>query len=179
MARTEKLAFAALAAALTACALAMGIWLRVRGKMADGDNQTAIPSGEWLKGTPGEQLRTVEKQLRGLDVTMAEIGYRFTELYFAGQDGNWDYAKYQAEKIDLALRLAVERRPKRKTSADAFLKEDLPVVQQAIEGRDPAGFQRAMDRLRSSCMKCHNKEKVSYFTVELPEHRISPIRTIR
>jgi hypothetical protein len=168
MPKTEKLAYAALTVGLIACGLAITAWRR-----------TTPPPGEWLKGTAGEQFHTVEKQLRGLDVTMAEIGYRFTELYFAGQDGNWDYAKYQAEKIDLALRLAVERRPKRKPSADAFLKEDLPVVQQAIESRDPATFQRAMDRLRSSCMKCHNKEKVPYFTVELPERRISPVRTIR
>jgi len=176
MTKTDKVAFAALAAALTSCALAMGVWLQARAGMTD---HAALSSGEWLKGSAGEQLRTVEKQFRGLDVTMAEVGYRFTELYFAGQDGNWDYAKYQAEKIDLALRLAVERRPKRKPSADAFLKEDLPVVQHAVESRDAAEFQRAMERLRSACMKCHNKEKVPYCTVELPERRISPVRTIR
>ena len=48
---------------------------------------------------------------------MAEISYRFTELYFAGQDGNWDHVKYHSEKIDLALRLALERRPKRDLGA--------------------------------------------------------------
>ena len=177
--RTEKVAFAAFAAAVTACALAIGVWVRARVEITDEEEHAVLPPGEWMKGTAGEQLRTVEKQLRGLDVTMAEIGYRFTELHFAGQDGNWDYAKYQAEKIDLALRLAVERRPKRGPSAQAFLNEDLPFVQQAIARRESAGFHRAMERLRSACMKCHNKENVPYFTVELPERRISPVRTIR
>lgn len=179
MSKPEKVAYAALGIALAAFALAATAWFRGRTTVAGGDEHTPLPPGEWMKGTAGEQLRTVEKQLRGLDVTMSEIGYRFTELCFAGQDGNWDYAKYQAEKIDLALRLALERRPKRGPSAQSFLNEDLPLVQQAIEHRESARFQRAMERLRSACMKCHNKENVPYFTVELPERRISPVRTIR
>lgn len=51
---------------------------------------------------------------------MVEVGYRFTELYFAGKEHNWDYAKYQAEKIEVALRLGLERRPKRAQSAQFF-----------------------------------------------------------
>ena len=43
---------------------------------------------------------------------MVEIGYRFGEPHRAGQDRNWDYAKYQADKIT-ALELAYERRLKR------------------------------------------------------------------
>jgi hypothetical protein len=31
---------------------------------------------------------------------MAEIGYRYTELFFAVQDRNWDYADYQLGKIE-------------------------------------------------------------------------------
>jgi hypothetical protein len=110
---------------------------------------------------------------------MFEIGYRFTELYFAGQDGNWDYAKYHAEKIDLALRLALERRPKRDPSSQPFLNEALPDVMKAIAGQDRAAFTQAMERLRTSCMKCHTDEQVPHFTVEFPEHRLAPIRVIR
>ena len=95
MPKTEKVA---LAVAVIACALAIAVWLRGPRTIPAGEEHAVLPGGEWMKGTAGEQLRTVERQLRGLDVTMAEIGYRFTELHFAGQDGNWDYAKYQAEK---------------------------------------------------------------------------------
>jgi hypothetical protein len=110
---------------------------------------------------------------------MAEVGYRFTELHFAGEDGNWDYAKYQAEKIDLALRLALERRPKRAKSSQPFLNDALPPVQQAIAGRDKKTFREAMERLRTACMKCHADENVPYFTVEFPERRLSPVRNPR
>ena len=41
----------------------------------------------------------IEKHLRGLDVAMTEIGYRYGELHVAARERNWDYAKYQTEKI--------------------------------------------------------------------------------
>jgi hypothetical protein len=135
-----------------------------------------MPPG-WLQGTTEEQLRSVEEQLRGLDISMVEIGYRFDELYFAGQDRNWDYAKYHAGKVRLSLELALKRRPKRAAAARPFLEEDLPALVQAIEAKDPDRYHAAMERLRTGCMKCHLAESVPFFTVQFPKHRASPIRT--
>jgi hypothetical protein len=119
----------------------------------------------------------VEEQLRGLDISMVEIGYRFDELYFAGRGRNWDYAKYQADKVRLSLELALKRRPKRAASAQPFLAEDLPALVQAIEAKDPERYQAAIERLRTGCMKCHVAESVPFFVVQFPERRASPIRT--
>lgn len=96
-------------------------------------------------------------------MTMAEIGYRYGELHFARKSRNWDYAKYQAEKIDLALRLALERRPKRAQSAQPFLNDSLSSVLCAIESKEPQQFDQAMDRLHNACVECHKAEKVLYF----------------
>lgn len=165
--RFDKLSAIALLLSVIALSASLVAWQKAR---------PTAPAGEWLRGTTAEQLRSVERQLRGLDVAMAEIGYRFAELHFAGLERNWDYARYQAEKIELALRLALERRPKRARSARPFLEEDLPAVRAAIEGRDPERLGAAMERLRTACMKCHADEDVPYFTVELPERRLAPIR---
>jgi len=167
-----KLALFSLAAALLALVLAALAWREAR---AAGP----AAAGDWLKSAPEERVRQLEKHLRGTDVAMWEIGYRFTELFYAGEDGNWDYAKYQAEKIDLALRLALERRPKRAQSAQPFLNNDLPAVHQAIAARDPAAFRDAIERLRAGCVRCHTDEKLPFFTVELPQRRVSPVRTVR
>jgi hypothetical protein len=137
------------------------------------------PQGSWLRGTTDERFQQVERQLRGFDKTMVEVGYRFTELYFAGQDQNWDYAQYQIEKLETALRLGLERRPKRAASAQSFLTESLPATLEVVEKADSDLFQVEIERLRSACMNCHVLEEVPYFTVEIPEHRLSPIRTIR
>ena len=137
------------------------------------------PQGSWLRGTTDERFQQVERQLRGFDKTMVEVGYRFTELYFAGQDQNWDYAQYQIEKLETALRIGLERRPKRAASAQSFLTESLPATLEVVEKADSDLFQVEIERLRSACMNCHVLEEVPYFTVELPEHRLSPIRAIR
>jgi len=179
MGKAQTIAVVALVIAVGACTLAALTWRQDRDQVSRAESHAALTENEWLIGPAGAQLHTVERQLRGLDVAMAEIGYRFTELYYAGLDGNWDYATYQAQKIDLALRLALERRPKRAQSSQPFLDEDLLFVSETINARDPARFRQAMDRLRTGCMKCHVNEKVPYFTVELPEHRISSIRTVR
>lgn len=132
--------------------------------------------GSWLQGTTDERFQQVERQLRGFDKTMVEVGYRFTELYFAGQDRNWDYAQYQLEKLETALRLGFERRPKRAASAQSFLTESLPAMLEIVEKADSERFQAEIERVRSACMNCHVLEEVPYFTVELPERRLSPIR---
>ena len=174
---STRISLVALILAAGAFALAAAGWQQARRAVVEHAEVTA-PATDWLGGSAEERFATVEKQFRGLDVAMAEIGYRFTELYFAGLDRNWDYAKYQAEKIDLALRLALERRPQRARSAQPFLEEDLPAVRAAIAGRDPAVFAAAMERLRTACMKCHAEESVPYFTVELPQQRLAPIRRV-
>jgi len=46
--------------------------------------------GDWIKGKDEEQIKTIEKHFRGLDLAMMETGHRYQELYWAGQDQNWE-----------------------------------------------------------------------------------------
>jgi len=156
---------------LVVCMVASSACTRVDRAPAQGETGTT-----WLKGEADDQMVAVEKQLRGLDVAMVEIGYRFGELYWAGQDRNWDYAKYQGDKVRLALELALERRPKRAASAQSFLKEDLPALVAAIDAKDPARYQAALEQVRTACAKCHVAESVPFFTAQYPERRVSVIR---
>lgn len=117
----------------------------------------------WLKGTSDEKFAQIERHFRGLDVAMAEIGYRYGELLQAGKTRNWEYAQYQTEKIDLSLRLAIERRPKRAKSSEPFLNESLPEVTTAIKAKDGAKFDAALEKLHAGCVQCHKAENVLYF----------------
>jgi hypothetical protein len=130
-------------------------------RLSGGAAPNATPG--WLSGATEEKLAQIERHLRGLDVAMAEIGYRYGELQFARRGRNWGYAKYQAEKIDLALRLALERRPKRAQSSHPFLNDSLPAVLRAIESKEPEQFDQAMERLHNACVECHKAENVLYF----------------
>ena len=89
---------------------------------------TASGEGGWLAGTVDEKFNTVAKQLRGFDMAMVETAYRYTELHWAAQDANWEYAEYQVQKIRTAVENGLERRPRRAKSAETFLTIVLPAV---------------------------------------------------
>ena len=132
--------------------------------------------GQWIKGNEQEKLETIENQFRGFDMAMVETGYRYQELYWAGKDENWEYADYQLEKIQKALENGLERRPKRKSSAQHFLTVTLPQMNEALKKRDTVVFNKNFQMLTNSCVSCHAMEKVPFFNVKTPVERQSPIR---
>ncbi len=142
------------------------------------DNSIGLTNaqGDWIKGDDQTQLKLIEKHLRGFDNTMVEVGYRYQELYFGAQDKNWPYAAYQLEKIKWAIELGLERRPKRKTSSEAFLHQVLPIIKKSVDTQDLGQFNENFEMLTVNCNNCHALEKVPHFTVKKPETRKSPIR---
>lgn len=142
-------------------------------------NENKAPSGEssWLSGTADERFEKVARQLRGFDMAMVETGHRYNELYWAGQDKNWGYAKYQVQKIRLAVENGLERRPKRAASAETFLKIVVPEVEKAIDSRNPDLFWNRFQTLTSTCNSCHEAEKVEFVVVRPPEIRTSPVKS--
>ncbi len=140
------------------------------------DNLVAPPAqGDWIKGSEGKKLKTIEKQFRGFDMAMVETGYRYQTLYWAGQNGNWQYAEYQAGKINKAIVNGLERRPKRSKSANFFLNESLPTLQEAILSKDKAKFNESFGELTKSCNQCHHMENVPSFKVTIPTQKVSPL----
>lgn len=134
-------------------------------------------AGGWLKKLPpGEQIEAIDRQLRGFDMAMFEVNYRYTEMYFAGIEGNWDYARYTGEKIAWAIQNGFERRPKRRANAEEiFLKEALPQVLEAIRKQDIALFKVSVDALRGACNACHTAEKVGFIHVGIPSIKQTPL----
>ena len=137
-------------------------------------NQSTV-QGDWITGTEAEQLKTTERHFRGLDVAMVEIGYRYQELYWAGQDDNWEYASYQLDKIKLSLTNSIERRPLRKEFGNYFLENDFPLMGEAVSKKDTTVFNDAFQIFTLSCNSCHAKEKVPFFNVTIPVVRTSII----
>ena len=134
--------------------------------------------GRWIKETEQEQLKTIEKQFRGLDKAMIEVGYRYQELYWGGQDKHWEYAAYQLKKIDKAIKLGLQRRPGRAKSAEYFLTSVIPEVESAIQSKDVNRFNESFELMRNNCTACHaagTEESYPTFKVKIPTDRQSPI----
>jgi hypothetical protein len=132
--------------------------------------------GQWIRGTETEKLHVIEKHFRGFDLAMVETGYRYQELYWAGQDENWEYANYQLEKIKIAISNGLERRPKRSNSARNFLESVLPEMETAILQKEKTIFNSKFEMLTMNCNACHAMENVPFFTVKVPLNRQSPIK---
>ena len=109
-------------------------------------------------------------------MAMIETGYRYQELYWAGQDQNWEYANYQLKKIKVAIENGLQRRPKRAKSAEYFISSVLPKMQKAIDSKSKYFFDESFEDVTLNCNNCHAMEKVSYFNVQKPLQRQSPIR---
>jgi hypothetical protein len=149
-------------------------WLR-----ADPPSDPITPAAsDWLQGSDHEKLQTIAKHLRGLDMAMVETGYRYGELYWAGQDRNWDFAAYQLEKIRLTLELSLERRPKRAASAQLFSTVAVPQMKEAIEKKDPELFRKRFEVFTTACNTCHAMEQVPFMHVRPPAQRLSVIGAI-
>ena len=138
-------------------------------------SSTAVPEGDsWLlSGTSDERFARIARHLRGFDVAMVETGYRYGELYWAGQDRNWDYAMYQIEKIRTAVKNGVERRPKRGRSAQ-MLEGALRGVEEAVRSKNPTMFAERFHVLTATCNTCHQSERVPFVHVRPPSVRTSP-----
>lgn len=133
-------------------------------------------SEDWLaSGSTDERFSKVSKHLRGFDMAMAEVGYRFSELYWAGQDKNWEFAKYHLEKIRTAIKNGIERRPKRAQSAQ-MIYPSLDALEKTLGLKNSAQFRSAIENLKNTCNACHSAEKVPFIQVEFPLERLSPIK---
>ncbi len=79
------------------------------GHGADAQHQHgAEPAkGGWLVNlAPDARPEAIQRQLRGFETTMAEVAYRYGEMYWGGIDGNWDYAAHMQENLAKALELS-------------------------------------------------------------------------
>lgn len=164
-----------------------GVWMRIGALAVTAatalgstgcrrDAPTASGLDGWLAGTPDEKFDVVATHLRGFDVAMVETGYRYQQLYWAGEDQNWGYADYQLQKIRTAIEHGLERRPKRAKSAETFLTMVLPAVGEAIAERDRARFRERFGALTATCNTCHVAEKVPFVQVAAPTIRSGPVQ---
>lgn len=133
---------------------------------------------KWLTGDANHKFKVIEKQFRGFDKTMMELGYRYNGLYWAGEDKNWELASYHIEKIKHSLDLGVERRPKRKENAQV-LYPVLTELETFVKSKDQKGFREQFEVVRQTCNACHQAENVSFFNVLIPQVRMSPLGDVQ
>ncbi len=140
------------------------------------NQEKEIEHGTWLKGDKEHFVEAIERQFDGYSRAMMEVHYRYDELYWAGQDQNWEYADYQLEHIEEAIEKGFERRPARKANSLDFLGAPTDILQQAIDAKSLEQFNRAFIMYNAACQSCHIKEDVAFIKTIIPEKRLGHTR---
>jgi hypothetical protein len=132
----------------------------------------------WLLDTKGEQkFNAIQKQFRGFDLAMVEVGYRFNSFYFAINDKNYGLAHYQLDKIKKAIENGIIRRPKRESNSKAmFLDTQYKSMSKALDSKDEKIIQEEYMRTKQLCNACHKAERVPFIKVIDPQYRWQPIK---
>ncbi len=133
----------------------------------------------WLLETNNseEKFKAIQKQFRGFDLAMVEVGYRFNTLYFALKDKNYDLAHYQLDKIKKSIENGIQRRPKRKENSKImFLDGQYKIMKEALNKKDEKHIWQEYENTKKLCNACHSAERVPFIEVVDPKYRWQPIR---
>ena len=111
---------------------------------------------------------------------MQDVSYHFTNLWFAGQQGNWPLAEFYFGETRSHLNWAVRLKPKRKDSQDREI--DLIALLQAVEttplkrlsealaAKDQGGFDKAYRAMiEQGCYTCHKASDKPYLRPQVPQ----------
>jgi hypothetical protein len=128
-------------------------------------------------------LRAEVARLKGMvpdqSHAMADVGYHYSNLWFAGQGEEWPLAQFYADETRSHLRWAVRIIPVRKDSEGrevdlvgiltALEQSSLKDLDQAIKAKDKAKFTVAYKAQLENCMACHRAASKEYIRLRVPE----------
>lgn len=105
----------------------------------------------------------------GLGVIMHEIGYRFADMYWAANGGNWALAQYELKELREAQEVAELTRPERADMLGAFEEKQLVPLGEAIKQKDSRLFNQRFSSALRGCNGCHSALGYDFIHYRVPE----------
>lgn len=108
---------------------------------------------------------------------MADVGYHFANLWFAGDKKNWPLAKFYLDETRSHLKWAVRIISVRKTKAgdlelqgilDAVDNSMLADVAKSIDSKNDESFRAAYKKSLEGCYSCHKAADKPYLRPQIP-----------
>lgn len=124
-----------------------------------------LTQNDWLLRAESDEarFRLIQRQMRGFDQPMWEVGERFERLHDALKRQNYELAVYHWDKIKTSIENGVAKRPARGESArNLFLGEPWNEVRAGLISADRKRAWDAFDKAREACQSCHQAEKVGF-----------------
>ena len=118
----------------------------------------------------------------GLGTVMVEYGHRMAVLWFAGEAGNWNLAKYQLGEMREIQEVGETTRPGRAAALKSFESNFLDPLDQAIAAGDKTQFETAYSAAIQGCNSCHGSQTSADFPqgfgfihVQVPQNTLDSI----
>jgi hypothetical protein len=119
-----------------------------------------------INSTEG-RFMAVEKQFRGFDTAMMEVGYRYENIKKAIGGKNYELALYHWQKIKTAIENGYIRRPNRKESSEAFFLHSVySEFENLLQSKNSAKIEDGFVGIKNHCNACHVNQKVGFIVVE-------------
>ncbi|MEX2495572.1 MAG: hypothetical protein WD448_05750 [Woeseia sp.] len=157
---------ASLTAQLTALVFLIAVVSPTEVSLAEEpSSQSELTANDWLLSAPSdrERFESLQRQLRGFDQPMWEVGERFESMYHALERENFDLALYHWEKIGTTIRNGIAKRPARADNANAFfLGSTFETVRDSLAARQADKAWNAFTVAKAACEACHQAENVRF-----------------
>ncbi|AZE49127.1 hypothetical protein C4K04_3455 [Pseudomonas chlororaphis] len=100
---------------------------------------------------------------------MHEFGYRFANIYWAANGGNWGLAQYQLKELRESQEVAEITRPQRAGMLKAFESTYLLPLDQAILNKNTKTFNEKFSEAENACNACHTALGYGFIKFKLPK----------
>jgi hypothetical protein len=147
----------------------------------------AQPAAAQVADTPDwtAEIEAIKGKLPDQAHAMQDVGYHFSNLWFAGKQKHWELANFYWAETRSHLHWAVRIIPVRKDNAGAEIKlvdilegmENGPLKQlgEAIAARDDAAFEKAYRFSTEACYGCHKASDKPFIRLQIPAQPETPI----
>lgn len=144
----------------------------------------ATPQGDEMSALKAEvaRLKTVVPDQAH---AMSDVGQHYTNLWFAGEAGNWPLAQFCLDETKSHLRWAVRIIPKRKDAEGREIDlggilggletSTLKDLDLAVKAKDKEKFAAGYKTQLEACMACHKASNKPYIRLRIPERADSNI----
>jgi hypothetical protein len=131
------------------------------------------------------EMETIQGKLPDQSHAMKDVGYHFANLWFAGQQENWDLANFYCAETKSHLHWAVRIIPVRKDNAgmdvdlapilEALENGSLKQIEQAIADKNKSAFNESYRFTIEGCYSCHKASDKRFLRPQIPTLPESPI----
>jgi hypothetical protein len=159
--------------------LLLGVLSGAAGAMMLLPRLPALPPEEPQAASLKAEIEALKGLLADQAHAMADVGYQFTNCWFAVEKKNWALAAFYLGETRSHLHWAVRIKPVRKNSAgeevnlmgilEAVENSFLAELQKQIDAKNAVKFAALYKLALEGCYSCHKASEKPYLRLQIPE----------